>query len=271
MAQRSLLAVFAHPDDETFLAGPVLARYAAEGVDVQLVCATPEEPVGEGGIAAVRRAELRCAAEALGIRRVHHLGYGDSPMSPGFGAASGALVAASQQEVIERVLKVMEEVRPQVVITDSAYGAYGHPDHILMHQVTVAAFRRYVASSGGALKLYALAYPMPLVRLNVWALRLWGVPVSHLGLRGEIDLPQIVRQDFPVSARLDVRPYVRYRKEAGRCHRSQIAAAPLPLKLLEASPVWFQGWIFGHLHLTRLHPPHAPGPRETDLFAGTSV
>ncbi|MBI4329140.1 MAG: PIG-L family deacetylase [Chloroflexi bacterium] len=271
MPQRRLLAVFAHPDDETFLAGPVLARYTVEGVDVQLVCATPEEPVSEGGIAAVRRAELQCAAEALGIRRVHHLGYGDSPMSPELGAAPGALVAAPQEEVVERVLKVMEEVKPQVVITDSAYGAYGHPDHVLMHRATASAFAQYAASAGATQKLYALAYPMPLVRLNVRLLRLWGVPVSRLGLRGEVDLPQIIREDYPISARLDVRSYVRYRKEAGRCHRSQIAAAPLPLKLLEASPVWFQTRLFGHLHLTRLHPPHAPGPRETDLFAGTVV
>ena len=266
--ERRLLAVFAHPDDETFLAGPLLAKHAAEGVTVELVCATVAAPAEQSTTPVIRRAELDRAAQVLGIHAVHHLGYRDSPMRCPEVAEPRSLTAVPLEEVTGRVLEVIKAFRPHVVVTDSAYGAYGHPDHIVIHRATVEAVARYAAGGSGPLKLYALAYPIRLVWLWVCALRGLGVDVRHLGGRHDLDLPQIVRETHPVSALIDVKPYVARRKEAGKHHRSQLVAAPLPFKLLEAAPLWLHERVFGRCALTREYPSHDSTGPETDLFAG---
>lgn len=149
MSPRTLMAVFAHPDDEAFGCGGTLARYAADGVRVILVCATRGE-VGEISdpalatpetLGQVREAELRNAAQALGIHSVRFLGYRDSGMA---GTADnnnpGALHNAAADEVVRQIVTLMREIQPQVVITFDPEGGYGHPDHIAIHQHTVAAF-----------------------------------------------------------------------------------------------------------------------------------
>ena len=263
-ARPKLLAVFAHPDDETFLAGPLLAKYAAEGTEVGLVCATLPHSEPQKG---QRQAELEAAASVLGIISLHFLGYSDSPMRAIEALPAGSLAAAPAEEVAEAVLGVLRTFLPQVVVTDAAYGAYGHPDHILVHRATLHAVQRFAAASDAApLRLYAMAYPLGLVRLWVRAMRWTGVDVRRLAGRDDINLEQLVRGSYPLSARVDVRPYVGHRKAAGQQHQSQLASAPWPLKLLERAPIWAQQWAFGHTHLTRLHPAHQPGPPEGDLF-----
>src|SRR3954453_17982021 len=85
---KTLLAVLAHPDDESFGPGGTLARYAAQGVDVHLACATrgesgtvePKHLVGYADIASLRIAELNCAVRVLGLTGLHYLGFRDSGM-----------------------------------------------------------------------------------------------------------------------------------------------------------------------------------------------
>ena len=264
----TLLAVFAHPDDETFLAGPLLARCALqpkgaahEGVHVELVCATPAEPAAHdtSDWDYRHRQALLCAANALGIAQVHFLGYDGSPMTPVADPSPRMLAAAPLSEIANAVGKVMANVQPDVVLTDSAYGAYGHPEHIVMHRACTMAFQKH--KKEGA-KLYCLAYPLPLVRLN---LRLMGkrLPVHTLGPRGDIDLAAIVKSAPRKTALVNTNRYVRYRRAAAQCYEEDIRLAPLPLKLLERSPLWVQRLLFWRTALTRLYPP--PGEMQRDI------
>ena len=148
--KQSILGSFAHPDDEIFGTGGTFARYAEQGVDVYLVCATRGE-VGEISephlatpetIAQVREAELTCAAQTLGAHAPIFLGYRDSGMK---GTPENddprAFINAPAAEVVAKLVTVMRRVRPTAVVTFDPKGGYGHPDHIAIHDHTVAAFR----------------------------------------------------------------------------------------------------------------------------------
>ena len=147
--KRILLAVLAHPDDETFGTGGTLALYARSGAEVHLICATRGE-VGEmdpkllrgfDSIAERREHELRCAAELLGLSGVHFLGYRDSGM-PGSPDNShpNALAAQPLDKVAADVAQWIHALKPQVVITFDPIGGYRHPDHIAIQKATVKAF-----------------------------------------------------------------------------------------------------------------------------------
>jgi LmbE family N-acetylglucosaminyl deacetylase len=131
LARRTLLAVFAHPDDEAFGTGGTLARYAAEGCQVHLVTATRGEAGGisEPGLATgaslpeVRERELRCACEAYGIHSPWFLGYVD-----------GQLTIVHQGQAVGKLVRLIRELRPDVVITFGPDGIYGHYDHIAVHR-----------------------------------------------------------------------------------------------------------------------------------------
>jgi LmbE family N-acetylglucosaminyl deacetylase len=145
-----LLAVLAHPDDESFGMGGTLALYAKRGAEVHLVCATrgeagemdPDCLEGFTSVADRREHELRCAAEILGLAGVHFLDYRDSGM-PGSedNRHPQALAAAPLEAVAARVVYYIRKLRPQVVITFDPIGGYKHPDHIAIHKATVLAFQ----------------------------------------------------------------------------------------------------------------------------------
>jgi LmbE family N-acetylglucosaminyl deacetylase len=135
--QLRLLAILAHPDDESLGFGGTLARYAAEGVETYLVTATRGErgrfgSLGKGGdpvqVGHVREAELRAAAAVLGIREVTLLSYPD-----------GALDQVEATAAIRAVVSHIRRIQPDVVVTFGPEGAYGHPDHIAISQITTAA------------------------------------------------------------------------------------------------------------------------------------
>jgi LmbE family N-acetylglucosaminyl deacetylase len=132
-----LLAVLAHPDDESLGFGGTLAKYAAEGIETYLVTATRGEngrfgPRGERGdpaeVRRVREAELRAAANVLGIAEVSILGYPD-----------GAVDRVEAATVIPAIVAHIRRIRPDVVVTFGPDGAYGHPDHIAISQFTTSA------------------------------------------------------------------------------------------------------------------------------------
>lgn len=258
--RRTLLGVFAHPDDETFLAGPILARYAAEGVHVEVACATPPGAEDRDHYFNIRRRALHCAAQALGVQRIHFLNYYPSPMRPVHGPHHGMLAATPVARVAENLAPVFEGLQPDVVLVDSPYGAYGHPDHITAHRAAVAAFNTTAKREA---RLYSLAFPLPLVRLNVWLMDVLGYKPRALGPLGDIDLLAAVREAPKRTALINVSGYVRWRHLAGRCYADEIAAAPLPLKLLERLPL-LQRLIFWRMGLTRMFP--SPHVLERDLF-----
>jgi LmbE family N-acetylglucosaminyl deacetylase len=131
------MCVLAHPDDESLGTGGVLAKCAAEGVATFLVTATRGERGRFGGsnespgpdvVGQVREAELLAAAKELGVSEVRFLDYPD-----------GALDRVDTADAIEKIVGHLRRVKPQVVITFGPEGAYGHPDHIAISQLTTAA------------------------------------------------------------------------------------------------------------------------------------
>ena len=137
MESLKLLAVFAHPDDESMGMGGTLAKYSAEGVDTHLVCASrgergwfgPEdENPGFELLGQTRTVELQNAVNALGMKSLSFLGYID-----------GDVDQADHAEAISRIVTHIRRIKPQVVVTFPPDGNYGHPDHIAIGQFTSAA------------------------------------------------------------------------------------------------------------------------------------
>ena len=139
----------AHPDDESFGYGGLVSRTSREGVQVYLIVSTngdvgtvaPEFLNGYNSIAELRLAELDCAAEKLGFKEVFKFGYKDSGM---MGSETSkdpdCSWQAPREEMARKVVEVIREVRPQVILTFNKYGGYGHPDHIAIQRATTEAF-----------------------------------------------------------------------------------------------------------------------------------
>ena len=236
--RRSLLAVFAHPDDESFGPGGTLAKYAAEGVDAWLVCGTDgdvgtvdaEMLAGFASTAQLRAAELCCAAQTLGLKGVDWLGYRDSGMagSPDNQHAN-SLVQAPLERVAGQIVASIRRHRPQVVICDNEFGGYGHPDHIKLHQATVLAFQaagdaaQYLEAGPPhqAQRLYFTAFSPGWLKFLVRLMPLIGRNPRQFGRNKDIDLVQIVSWETPIHARIDVRPHLATKDAASACHKSQ--------------------------------------------------
>lgn len=279
MNTRTLVFVGAHPDDETFGAGGTLALYAAAGIRVYYVCATR----GEAGsvsaeyikdsksIGDTRWAELQCAAGILGLADVIYLGYRDSGM-PGSedNRNPEALMMAPMEQVVERLVKVIRQVKPEVVVTFDPIGGYRHPDHIKMHDATVKAFHaapnaeRY-PEAGPAYqpqKLYFHVFPHGWLRMAVLLMPLVGQNPHRLGRNKDIDLASLVQFRFPVHAVINLnRQAIRARDSATACHASQLDGGPPRFSLVR--------WLFGERDFfMRDYPPPNGRRKERDLFEG---
>jgi len=236
--KKSLLAVLAHPDDESFGMGGTLALYASRGVEVHLVCATRGE-VGEAtpellkefeSIAKLRESELRCAAGILGLAGVHFLDYRDSgmPGSPD-NTHPQALAAQPLDDVAANVVCYIRQLKPQVVLTFDPIGGYRHPDHIAIQRATVRAFEQarnpeFAAHSlpvHTPERLYFHKMPNGLLKFAVRFLPLIGKDPHKFGSNGDIDLVPIAEVDFPTNARIDIRSVLKKKRQAGACHASQ--------------------------------------------------
>ena len=153
MSELRLMAVHAHPDDESSKGAATTARYAAEGVRVMVVTLTGGErgdilnpamdlPEVHGRIHEVRRDEMAKAAEILGVEH-HWLGFVDSglpegdPLPP---LPDGCFALVPLAEPVSRLVRVIREFQPHVLTTYDENGGYPHPDHIMTHKVSVAAF-----------------------------------------------------------------------------------------------------------------------------------
>lgn len=276
---RTLLAVLAHPDDETFGTGGTLALYASRGVEVHLICATrgevgtvdPELLKGHASIGELRQHELECAAEHLGLAGVHFLDYRDSGMP---GSADNhhpaALAAAPVEQVAGKVAEWIRRLKPQVVITFDPIGGYRHPDHIAIHQATVLAVESAGDPSGSpdglpphrADKLYFSTFRRPWLRHGIRLLRLFGQDPRHWGRNKDIDLVDIAQSQFPVHAWIDIRPVADRKQRATACHASQAMPRPRGIaryffRFSEAEEVYM-----------RARPEPTAGLRERDLFEG---
>ena len=148
MAELSLLGVFAHPDDEQTMSG-AFAKAAAEGIKTGLVCATRGE-LGEiadpslatpDNLGAVREAELRAACTVLGIKYLWFLDYRNSGMigTPG-NEDPTCFYKVNDEEALARLVKIVRDFRPTVMVTFDETGGYGHPDHLTIYRLTTSAF-----------------------------------------------------------------------------------------------------------------------------------
>lgn len=283
MTKRMLIA-FAHPDDESFGLGGLIARYVAEGVEVYLICATngdagtvaADKLRGYNSITELRLAELDCAANLLGLRRVFNFGYSDSGMMNSVHNDNpDCLWHVWQQrpeEVTRRVVDVIRAVRPQVVVTFNEYGGYGHPDHIAIHRATVAAFDlagdpNFITEDCppySPQKLYYTSIPAMMIKIGVWLMRLRGKDPRRAGVNQDVDVQAILDHISPVHARVNIRGYLDQWEAASACHDSQNSGS--------IAPRWLRKVMTASQGLTRAYPrPVYDRVDEHDLFNGVQT
>ncbi|MCA9883753.1 MAG: PIG-L family deacetylase [Anaerolineae bacterium] len=287
---KRLLIAYAHPDDESFGSGGLIAKYVAEGAQVGYICATN----GDMGtipasmreqyntVSEVRLAELQCATEVLGLDPVVCFGYKDS----------GMMNSASNQDpeclwygwqnqpdvLIKRIVQVIRDFRPHVIVTFNRYGGYGHPDHIAIQQATTQAFS-LAGDSGYQLdgtqpyapqKLYYASIPGRLLKLYLRWMTLRGHDIRHMGVNKDLNYQAVIDNLEPIHTMIDVGAYFEVWDRAADCHVSQgrgrssgtrgyLASLPKPLRRL----------VSGKYGLTRIFPqPPQDRVDEHDIFAG---
>ncbi|MFQ5873238.1 MAG: PIG-L deacetylase family protein [Dehalococcoidia bacterium] len=239
-----LLAMFAHPDDESFGPGGTIAKYASEGVEVRLIVATrgekstmgSSEKYGADELGAIRERELCSAAEVLGVRQVRVLGYLDT-----------RLHEADPEELASALGRAMIEIRPDVVITFDPGGITANPDHVAVTKAVSQAFSDiYPRQQGQDLLQSRLYY--------------WVVPqtiATHLREVSNIDF--VGTPEDSITTIIDVSASLGRQWQAIRCHKSQ--SDPIPAVLKERLQA--QGGREFFVRAGRV--PQASGV-ETDLF-----
>jgi len=276
MTKGGLLAIYAHPDDETFGVGGTMAHYAERGMPVTMVCATRGE-VGEiaPGTGATpetlgqfREQELRDAMAILGVHDVRFLDYRDSGMA---GTPENndprAFVNAPAETVIEQFVRVIRERRPEAIATWDPSGGYGHPDHIAVHRHATAAFHAAADPSqyphagepwSGAKLLYTCFPIDEWIRLTQEMRRL-GIPTPSFDEdMAYADLPRLQPNII-----IDVTAHYDQKREAMLAHRTQITPDDPFMRLPQDS----QRRFFGREYFHRAHPPLPNGHVLADLFA----
>ncbi len=279
----TLLVVRPHPDDESSATGGMLAHYATQGVRTAVATCTGGE---EGEIhdpdldpkadfprlRVIRERELRNACEILGVSTLRLLGFRDSGM---LGTASNehpeAFCQADQAEAVGRLVRVIRELKPLVMVTEPVGGGYEHPDHVRCHSISVDAFRAAsdpmaYPEAGPAWqveKFYALAQ----IDDGRWEelipeFKAAGMDVEWLERRKD----RQARHPGPEAATvaLDVQPYSEIQRQALFAHRTQIPMDGFWAKM----PDGLRRRAFATAYFLRLHPEVEPGEREHDLLDG---
>jgi LmbE family N-acetylglucosaminyl deacetylase len=268
-----LLCVFAHPDDETLGCGPLLAHYAAEGVETYLITATrgergwqgpPEENPGLEALGEIRESELDRAATVLGLQEIVFLDYVD-----------GDLDEADPVEASEKIAGHIRRLRPDVVITFAPDGYYGHPDHIAISQFTAAALIRAAGSDrlGGNGQAGGKQFAPHQVRKFYYLVDNQITMSLIEPLVGEFDHTidgarrgLVVWPDWEITTWLDCSDYWQATLEAVQCHASQVAGW---VEKIVALPPKQQRQLWGNQTLYRVYSLVNGGRQvEDDIFAG---
>ena len=227
----TLLAVFAHPDDESLVAGGTLAKYADDGWRVILVCATRGEwgPISDEALADyenlgnVREAELRAACEVLGISEVQFLNLPD-------GSVRWAL--EEDETIFINFVEKIYDWQPQIIITHDAQGLYGHDDHIAIFEFVTKAVRE-----NSSTEIWCATYPPGLINEVTSALMEANLPQSFWDISPE----QFGVPREAITKEIDVSEYCKHKLEALHCHRTQM----LPEHALTAIPAEIFARYFG--------------------------
>jgi LmbE family N-acetylglucosaminyl deacetylase len=267
---RTLVAIFAHPDDEAFGTGGTLTKYAREGVDVHLIMATrgeagrianPAISLNNQPLGSLRERELRCACEHYGLKQLHFLGYidGQTPLAP-------------LSEAVFKLVQLLRQLKPQVVMSFGPEGIYGHFDHLVVHRwvtaaVALAAEAERWPEAGPVhrvAKLYYRAMPQEQVermkeRFGRTAVAMDGIPFPFVGYPEE-----------QITTVINTRQYAWIKARAIRCHASQLNP-DTPMLQPDFDPeanAWFYMETFILARNCGAMSPLPTNGKEGDLFAG---
>jgi LmbE family N-acetylglucosaminyl deacetylase len=263
----TLLGVFAHPDDEQSLSG-VFTKAVRQGAKAYILCATRGQAgqISDPALATpenlgeVREQELRNAVAVLGWEPPILLDYYD-----------GKLNQLPEGELADAILKVIRELKPQVVVTFESTGGYGHVDHIAVHHATNAAMAKvddpaYKPELGPAHhvdKFYYTAFPRSAMQKFIASM---GDDADFGGDQRTIELDQMGIPDELISTVVDVQDLRELSLQGLSAHKTQFS----PESLEEFSSGATED-LFRFSHLMRINPAPAPGtpfPDETDMLAG---
>ena len=274
----TLLAVHAHPDDESISTGGILAKYAAKGLRTVLAYGTGGEagdilnpkfvaPKPGLDIKEIRAIELAAALKVLAVKTVYYLGYRDSGMA---GSPENdhpqAFARADIREATARLVEIIRRVRPQVMVTYNEKGTYLHPDHIMANRVTLRAFQASGDADFGIAealdpwqpsKLYYTAIPLERIR------RMYRI-VKERGEEPGFDPEVIGTPEEKITAVVDVRQYLSRKLEALNCHQSQMN----PNSVIRRMSKEFREEVMGYEHFQCVQGCPAADTKETDLFEG---
>lgn len=269
----TLMAVHAHPDDEASSTGGVLAKYSDEGIRTVVVTCTNGEfgdapsgikPGDDGhdtqAVAQVRLAELRESIKHLGVTSLELLGYHDSGMPDwDYKDRPDAFCNVPVADVAARIGALIEEYRPQVVVTYDDQGAYQHPDHVHASRCAQAA----VAATGIPAKLYLTA-----MRRSDWeqvgeALREQGVEMPEREEPTEEELQRVSESESRISTVVDISDVLERKGAALQAHGSQIDDS-----WFSKIPPDVVAKVFGREWFIRASDTTGAPVPEDDLFAG---
>ncbi|MFD3706578.1 PIG-L deacetylase family protein [Nocardia sp. NPDC058658] len=206
----TVVAFHAHPDDEIILTGGTLAKLAHAGHRTVIVVACDGHMEQFDDDFAPRLRELHSSAEVLGVNRVEHLGYADSghgpilyPDPPG----RTRFVRAPVDEAADRLAAILTQERPEILLSYDRNGGYGHPDHILVHEVGALAAKR-----AGIPRVLNATIPRELFAGLTWSARLLGYDATAIstGFTARAD----------ITHRIDVSAFASQRMNALAQHRS---------------------------------------------------
>jgi N-acetyl-1-D-myo-inositol-2-amino-2-deoxy-alpha-D-glucopyranoside deacetylase len=262
----TLFLVHAHPDDESITTGGVMAAAKQHGHRVVLVTCTRgeegeihnlDEAAVRPRLAEVRMEELRRACAILGVDRLALLGYRDSGMA---GTPANHHPASFHRaplvEAATRLARLMREERPDVVVTYTPDGTYGHPDHVKAHRTTVAALELLRDEGWEPAKVYWQAVPRSLAEEVMAGIEARGGR-PHPAMRG------LGVGDHEVTTAVDVRSLLPLKHAAVAAHVTQN-----PPDLMTAMTGQVLQAMRGFEHFVLTGGRHAAAAPERDLFAG---
>jgi mycothiol S-conjugate amidase len=281
--QRCLVAIHAHPDDESSKGSGTMARYAHEGVRVVLVCATDgaegdilnprmDKPGIKERMRELREAELATACDLLGVAEIYQLGYRDSGMpNTESNKHPDAFWNADPEEAVGRLVEIIRKERPEVVLCYDESRGYEHPDHIRVHEWGTRAF--YEAGDPDRFpdkgdpwkpsKLYYFATftKQRFQRLNDAAVE-EGIEAPYAGWLENWD--QMGFMEPKIDAQVDVSDWVELRSKALLAHATQID----PDSFWFAIPDELHRRIYPWEDYTLVYSAIDVSGQEEDLFAG---
>ncbi len=267
----TLMAIMAHPDDEAFGLGGTLTKYAREGVDVHLVTATlgeagkrhnPEMPATQP-MSVVREQELRCACACYGVTALHLLGYVD-----------GQTTVVPQNEAVYKLVRLLRQYRPQVVVSFGPEGIYGHYDHLAVHRWASAAIQLAAdetrwpeaGPAHGVVKFYHRAMPEEQVTTMEKMMGRAAVMID------DVPFPFVGYPASAITTVIRVPEYVDTKLKGISCHASQLEPSN-PYLQKDFDPM-VSPWFWQETFILAYCRPDLPvvisrnGQKEDDLFAG---